>query len=582
MGISNSKLEPDELKTFKKLPESVHLADINVPEKIENRRLTNGKWLIILGVFTLIFLPFMAYTLSYSDIQRLFVGYDQCGNTCGKVNYRWEGIPCSGKNKTNYPYLEIYDSDRGNHNGFTWILQPRSCVENCRNDQIELNGKCFASRERRDIYGRTKHDMDINDYFSTVKMHIIISCLFSIVIATGILMLFRHAITFMVWFILIASVGAFIVLTAILWFFALSIETDYMYSTNHGKNLRILASVFTVIAIIMVVLLIWSRKKIKLVIMLLNETTRAVLDMPGLIFVPVVSCVATIAILFIFGALYMALLSAGILSKIGSEFYFYEQNTAMIITLIYGLVLFLWLCQCIQGTQFMIISGSISNWYFTRDKVFLRSPITKAIAITFKRHMGTVVFGSFILTIVQIIKSAIQSLTKNDKFACLVEFCLDQMEAFLKFLSRNAYIVTAIHGQAFLRSGKRAARLIMQNIRDIIAINYIGDLIIGMAVLLVMILSLLVCWLILFMFPEETPEVGHLFTYLIVGIVSLFVGAITFGVYETTMETLFICYCEDLLINNGMEKPFFMSRNLMEFVEESKKVYRSKKNTNNI
>lgn len=38
-----------------------------------------------------------------------------------------------------------------------------------------------------------------------------------------------------------------------------------------------------------------------------------------------------------------------------------------------------------------------------------------------------------------------------------------------------------------------------------------------------------------------------------------------------TTETIFICFCEDFEENNGIEKPYFMSQNLMKFVENSRK-----------
>lgn len=37
------------------------------------------------------------------------------------------------------------------------------------------------------------------------------------------------------------------------------------------------------------------------------------------------------------------------------------------------------------------------------------------------------------------------------------------------------------------------------------------------------------------------------------------------------IDTIFICFCEDSEQNDGISKPYYMSRNLMEFVENSKK-----------
>lgn len=37
-----------------------------------------------------------------------------------------------------------------------------------------------------------------------------------------------------------------------------------------------------------------------------------------------------------------------------------------------------------------------------------------------------------------------------------------------------------------------------------------------------------------------------------------------------TIDTIFICFCEDCELNDGVAKPYYMSRGLMEFVENSK------------
>lgn len=38
------------------------------------------------------------------------------------------------------------------------------------------------------------------------------------------------------------------------------------------------------------------------------------------------------------------------------------------------------------------------------------------------------------------------------------------------------------------------------------------------------------------------------------------------------IDTIFLCFCEDCERNDGITRPYFMSRGLMEFVQNSKKV----------
>lgn len=38
-----------------------------------------------------------------------------------------------------------------------------------------------------------------------------------------------------------------------------------------------------------------------------------------------------------------------------------------------------------------------------------------------------------------------------------------------------------------------------------------------------------------------------------------------------TVDTIFLCFCEDCESNDGISRPYYMSRGLMEFVQNSKK-----------
>jgi hypothetical protein len=57
---------------------------------------------------------------------------------------------------------------------------------------------------------------------------------------------------------------------------------------------------------------------------------------------------------------------------------------------------------------------------------------------------------------------------------------------------------------------------------------------------------------------------------LMCGIFAYLVSHCFLTVYEMTIDTIFLCFCEDCEHNDGISKPYFMSRNLMEFVQNSK------------
>lgn len=48
-----------------------------------------------------------------------------------------------------------------------------------------------------------------------------------------------------------------------------------------------------------------------------------------------------------------------------------------------------------------------------------------------------------------------------------------------------------------------------------------------------------------------------------------------------TIDTIFICFCEDCELNDGISKPYYMSRGLMEFVQNSKKAIEQRDSRSN-
>ncbi|RZB70342.1 Choline transpo domain containing protein, partial [Asbolus verrucosus] len=98
-------------------------------------------------------------------------------------------------------------------------------------------------------------------------------------------------------------------------------------------------------------------------------------------------------------------------------------------------------------------------------------------------------------------------------------------------------VLRTMHGENFFRSGRRATQLICQNLCDIIAINSLGDFVLTMTKLFIVVCTMLFALLL-----------------------------------YTAIDTIFLCYCEDCQINDGEERPYYMSIELMQYIQESKSV----------
>lgn len=91
----------------------------------------------------------------------------------------------------------------------------------------------------------------------------------------------------------------------------------------------------------------------------------------------------------------------------------------------------------------------------------------------YRYHLGTIAFGSLIITICRLIRLALEYIdakVKNyDNFLTRAIMCCCKcffacLESFLRFINKNAYIMCAIHGKGFCPSARDAFSLLMRNI----------------------------------------------------------------------------------------------------------------------
>ena len=115
----------------------------------------------------------------------------------------------------------------------------------------------------------------------------------------------------------------------------------------------------------------------------------------------------------------------------------------------------------------MTLAGAFSSWYWTwtfkkKGKKDLENlPILNSFGRSLWFHTGTLAFGSSIITIIQIIRYIFEYIDAKLKanqamqnwlvksISCCCKCCLACFERFLRYVNRNAYIITASNSKAF-------------------------------------------------------------------------------------------------------------------------------------
>ncbi|TMS22971.1 Choline transporter-like protein 2 [Larimichthys crocea] len=212
-------------------------------------------------------------------------------------------------------------------------------------------------------------------------------------------------------------------------------------------------------------------------------------------------------------------------------FAFYGGETLyhkyLILFQFYNVFLFFWCANFVTALGQVTLSGAFASYYwaFKKPEDIPAYPIFASLGRALRYHTGSLAFGSLILSLVQVIRVILEYLdhklkgaqNKCAKFmlSCM-KCCFWCLEKCIKFLNRNAYIM-------FCATEK-----------------------------------VLMCVI----FFTQTLVVG-----------SYLIAHGFFSVYAMCVDTLFLCFCEDLERNDGSsERPYFMSPELHEILSKAKRV----------
>ncbi|XP_012522931.1 choline transporter-like protein 1 isoform X1 [Monomorium pharaonis] len=556
---------------------------------VKDRSCTDFWAVILILVLAGGFIFMMTNVAKKGDVFRVIYGFDDCGNVCGRVT-AYENDPkfhCKGGDYSKKPYLEIDLEVNG--------VKKRSCVANCTVDETKalfLN-RCIHKKVTETISSliRTlRLDSFYNDAITDLGIawrELIYLLLIALAFSLAILVAFRYMVQYVIYIVMVGAVIACIGGTTYLWlaWYYEKKSMDRGEISPEDSSVEpyfIYAIIMSVVAVIVLLVILVMRKRIELVVQLFREAGKAVYSMPALLLQPIYTylLIGFTVVAWIYCMMWIE--SAGDIYMNRKNHIRFKKDGLLIATRWYNLFLFFVACEFYLGCQHMVVACAVARWFFTRDKNRLSLPVAKGFGYLIRYHMGTVAFGALIIGIVRVIRAMISFVHKNLKnydnaiakgilWCC--QCCLWCFECALKFLTRNAYIETAIYGCNFCTGGRKAFQVLSSNILRVAAINSVGDFVLFLGK--VFVVTLTVVSGIYLMQVQKKEGLNHPWIPItLAGIFAFLVAHCFISIYEMIIDTIFICFCEDCEKNDGISRPYFMSRGLMEFVENSKKALR--------
>ncbi|GFS06978.1 choline transporter-like protein 2 [Elysia marginata] len=221
----------------------------------------------------------------------------------------------------------------------------------------------------------------------------------------------------------------------------------------------------------------------------------------------------------------------------------------------------------------MTLAGAFASYYWAWDKTkdIPSFPLISSLRRSLRYHTGSLAFGSLIIALVQIISSALDYINRklkgseNDVAKCL-RCCFWCLEKFLRYVNKNAYIVIAVHGQNFCSAARDGFLLIMRNVLRAAILDKVCDFLMLISKLLITAATGTVAY---FWFTKEVPVVDEYVPelhYFLSPVVLVVLGTYLivdcfFDVYAMAVDTIFICFLEDIERNDGSkDRPYYMTK----------------------
>ncbi|KAK7940164.1 hypothetical protein WMY93_003490 [Mugilogobius chulae] len=398
----------------------------------------------------------------------------------------------------------------------------------------------------------------------------------------------------------------------------LGFQTDFSVYLQIRETWLAFMIILAIVEVIIILLLIFLRKRILIAIALIKEASRAIGYLMSSLFYPLFTFLL-LAVVIAYWAVTAVFLSTSnkAVYKIFNEtacahsrntcepanystslmkaecpdseclFAFYGGETAYHKYLIglqfYNVFLLFWCANFVIALGQMTLAGAFASYYwaFVKPGDIPTCPIFASMGRALRYHTGTLAFGSLILSIIQIIRVLLEYLDHKLKGAqnkfvkfllCCLKCCFWCLEKFVKFLNRNAYIMTAIYGKSFCTSARDAFLLLMRNMLRVAVLDKVTDFLLFLGKLLVV--GLVGVFAFFFFsgrvkaFENTAPHLHYYWVPIITVVIgSYLIAHGFFSVYSMCVDTLFLCFCEDLERNDGSAaKPYYMSSTLREIL----------------
>ncbi|XP_072199598.1 choline transporter-like protein 3 isoform X2 [Excalfactoria chinensis] len=341
----------------------------------------------------------------------------------------------------------------------------------------------------------------------------------------------------------------------------------------------------TTVTVVLLSLILVLRKQLQFTVQLFQIVGKVIGRIPFLLFQPLWTFLILILFWVFWVAVLLSLGTAGTAQTTSEGQVEYRAFSGICYMAWYHFVGLIWTSEFILACQQMTVAGAVVTCYFNRNKNSPpRHPVLSSISVLLCYHLGTVVKGSFLITILRIPRIVLLYLynilkQKESTCAkCLLKCCFCSLwcqESCLRYVNQHVYATTAINGTNFCTSAKDAVFILAKSSAELASVSCFGGFTVFLGKVFV------VCFTVfggLMAFNYHRELQAWVVPLLLVGFFAYLMSHSFLSVFEVTLDTMFLCFAIDMETNDGSaERPYFVDQELLMFVNGNNKLTDRKK-----
>ncbi|CAK9139605.1 unnamed protein product [Ilex paraguariensis] len=206
----------------------------------------------------------------------------------------------------------------------------------------------------------------------------------------------------------------------------------------------------------------------------------------------------------------------------------------------------LWSTLVMVEAQVYVISGTIAQWYFSKDDSRPKRSIRSSLRHVFGPSSGTICLSGLLVFVVRVVRAAVDNARQEDAAGIvnlILRCCVNALLTAVDFLNKFTINFAAITGEAYCTSARMTYELLKRNLLSAVFVETVSTRILaGIIFVLSALYAIVVCAIL--------KGVSHLgmdsyFVAIIAWVLLIVILSFFVHVLDNVIDTVYVCYAID-------------------------------------